>query len=62
LITKLQNIQREQGDDTDCVISIDTNDAYNETYLDDVVLNKYNTPDGDNYKVCLHGELIFEKD
>jgi hypothetical protein len=62
LITKLQNIQREQGDDADCVISMDTNDAYNETYLDDVVLNKYNTPDGDIYKVCLHGELIFEKD
>ena len=27
LITKLQNIQREQGDDTECVISMDTNDA-----------------------------------
>ena len=38
LITKLQSIQREQGDDAECVISMDTNDAYNETYLDDVVL------------------------
>jgi hypothetical protein len=47
------------------IISIDTNDAFNETYLDDIVFNKYealDTFDGYIYKVCLHGELIFEED
>lgn len=65
LIEALQKIRAEQGDDVECVISIDTNDAFNEAYLDDVVFNKYqalDTPDGYIYKVCLHGELYFEED
>jgi hypothetical protein len=65
LIEALQKIRAEQGDDVECVISLDTNDAFNETYLDDVVFNKYqalDTPDGYIYKVCLHGELYFEED
>jgi hypothetical protein len=65
LIEALQKIREENGDDVECVISIDTNDAFNETYLDDVVFNKYqalDTPDGYIYKVCLHGELYFEED
>ena len=65
LIEALQKIRAEQGDDVECVISIDTNDAFNETYLDDVVFNKYqalDTPDGYIYKVCLHGELYIEED
>jgi hypothetical protein len=60
LIEALQKIREENGDDVECVISIDTNDAFNETYLD-----KYealDTFDGYIYKVCLHGELIFEED
>jgi len=65
LIEALQKIRAEQGDDVECVISLDTNDAFNEAYLDDVVFNKYqalDTPDGYIYKVCLHGELYFEED
>ena len=64
LISELQKIKKEYGD-IDCVISIDTSDAFNETRLDDVVLNKYeamDTPDGYVYSVCLKGELIQEED
>ena len=60
LITELQKIKKEYGN-VDCVISIDTPDAFNETRLLDVVLNRYeamDTPDGYVYSVCLHGELI----
>jgi hypothetical protein len=63
LIEKLQKIQQEYGDDVECVISVDTKDAFNETYLDDVVLNKYealDTPDGYIYRATLQCELIFE--
>ena len=65
LIESLEKIREEHGDDAECVLSIDTNDAFNETYLDDVVFTRYqalDTPDGYIYRVCLHGELIFEED
>ena len=55
LITSLQKIQAEHGNDVECVISIDTPDAFNETTLDDVVLNIYESL---SYKVCLSGELL----
>lgn len=54
LVLKLQKYQEEYGD-TECVISIDTPDAFNETTLDDVVLNIY---ESSSYKVCLCGEII----
>jgi hypothetical protein len=61
LIDRLQKIRAEHGDDVECVISIDTDDAFNETYLDDVVFNKYeafDTSDGYIYRVCFKGEII----
>jgi len=64
LVLKLQKYQEDYGD-IECVLSIDTRDAFNETYLDDVVLNKYeamDTSDGYVYSVCFHGELIQEQD
>ena len=60
LISKLKILDNQFGD-IDCVLSIDTSDAFNETNLLDVVVNKYeamDTPDGYVYSVCLHGELI----
>ena len=60
LISKLKILENQFGD-IDCVLSIDTSDAFNETNLLDVVVNKYeamDTPDGYVYNVCLHGELI----
>lgn len=60
LISKLKILENQFGD-IDCVLSIDTSDAFNETNLLDVVVNKYeamDTPDGYVYSVCLHGELI----
>lgn len=64
LIAELQKIKKEYGD-VDCVLSIDTSDAFNETNLLDVVVNKYeamDTNDGYVYSVCLHGELIQQED
>ena len=60
LISKLKILENQFGD-IDCVISIDTSDAFNETNLLDVVVNKYeamDTNDGYVYEICLHGELI----
>ena len=64
LISKLKILENQFGD-IDCVISIDTSDAFNETNLLDVVVNKYeamDTNDGYVYSVCLHGELIPQED
>ena len=64
LIKELLFIEKKYGD-IDCVLSIDTSDAFNQTNLDDIFLNKYeamDTPDGYVYSVCLHGELIMESE
>ena len=62
LIEKLQKIQKEHGD-IDCVVSIDTADAFNETKLEDVDVNIYPAyPNVSFYKVCFKGELITEQD
>ena len=64
LIKELKFIEQKYGD-IDCVLSIDTSDAFNETNLEDVFLNKYeatDTPDGYVYSVCLKGELIPDED
>jgi hypothetical protein len=64
LIKELKFIEEKYGD-IDCVLSIDTDDAFNETNLDDVFLNKYeamDTSDGYVYSVCLKGELIPQED
>jgi hypothetical protein len=64
LILKLQELENTFGD-IDCVLSIDTSDAFNETNLLDVVVNRYeamDTSDGYVYSICLHGELIPQED
>ena len=64
LILKLQELESTFGD-IDCVLSIDTSDAFNETNLLDVVVNRYeamDTSDGYVYSVCLNGELISQED
>ena len=62
LIEKLQTIQKEHGN-IDCVVSIDTADAFNETKLEDVDVNIYPAyPNVSFYKVCFKGELITEED
>lgn len=64
LIQKLENIKAKYGN-LPCVVSIDTNDAFNETNLLDVDVLIYNITefnDGkiEGYKISLHGELITE--
>ena len=64
LIQKLENIKAKYGN-LPCVLSIDTDHAFNETNLLDVVVNKYeamDTNDGYVYSVCLHGELTQQED
>jgi hypothetical protein len=62
LIKALQNYQNQYGD-VDCLIAIDTPDAFNETILEDIVVNIYNVSRDDSiYKVCLKGEMIPESD
>jgi hypothetical protein len=64
LIQKLENIKAKYGN-LPCVVSIDTNHAFNETNLLDVDVLIYNITefnDGkiEGYKISLHGELITE--
>ena len=64
LIQKLENIKAKYGN-LPCVVSIDTNHAFNETNLLDVDVVTYNITefnDGkiEGYKISLHGELITE--
>ncbi len=64
LIQKLENIKAKYGN-LPCVVSIDTDHAFNETNLLDVDVVTYNITefnDGkiEGYKISLHGELITE--
>ena len=64
LIQKLENIKAKYGN-LPCVVSIDTDYAFNETNLLDVDVLTYNITefnDGkiEGYKISLHGELITE--
>jgi hypothetical protein len=62
LIEKLQKIQKEYGA-IDCVVSIDTPDAFNETELEDIDVNIYPAyPNVSFYKVCFKGELLPKED
>jgi hypothetical protein len=62
LIESLEKIQKEYGA-IDCVVSIDTPDAFNETKLVDIDVNIYPAyPNVSFYKVCLKGELLPEED
>ena len=64
LIQKLENIKAKYGN-LPCVVSIDTDHAFNETNLLDVDVVTFNITefnDGkiEGYKISLHGELITE--
>jgi hypothetical protein len=66
LIQKLENIKAKYGD-LPCVVSIDTDHAFNETNLLDVDVLTYNITefnDGkiEGYKISLHGELTQQED
>jgi hypothetical protein len=70
-LIKELNIVLEKYGDVNCSIAIDTNDAFNVTRVDDVVVNRYEAQietvmhqhtdyadGGNSYEVCLHGELF----
>lgn len=66
LIQKLENIKVKYGN-LPCVLSIDTDHAFNETSLLDVDVLTYNITelnDGkiEGYKISLHGELTQQED
>lgn len=64
LIQKLESIKAKYGN-LPCVVSIDTDHAFNETNLLDVDVVTYNITefnDGkiEGFKISLHGELMTE--
>ena len=70
-LVKNDKYDSEKYGDVNCSIAIDTNDAFNVTRVDDVVVNRYEAQietvmhqhtdyadGGNSYEVCLHGELF----